>query len=231
MDDKLQTVPTGVPAVPQQGQFTQTGNDNMMVPNYGTVNMNITLQQMPQVVQPVMFSQMVQYQMPMITGVFYVPPTVDREYYNLFVLGIEEFDKPYIKVPRERVLNQCMTKETMAMFDALTPEMIARIKTLPSLFLAENRQYGHPDDDQRVIYGFVSDVKIYDNDVKIYFCGYKNDIPQKVINDLLEELGISGNSSFNELNRTHWSIKRSDLIQELLEAKIQVPVFNMQSAI
>lgn len=231
MDDKLQTVPTGVPAVPQQGQFTQTGNDNMMVPNYGTVNMNITLQQMPQVVQPVMFSQMVQYQMPMITGVFYVPPTVDREYYNLFVLGVEEFDKPYIKVPRERVLNQCMTKETMAMFDALTPEMIARIKTLPSLFLAENRQYGHPDDDQRVIYGFVSDVKIYDNDVKIYFCGYKNDIPQKVINDLLEELGISGNSSFNELNRTHWSIKRSDLIQELLEAKIQVPVFNMQSAI
>lgn len=231
MDDKLQTVPTGVLAVPQQGQFTQTGNDNMMVPNYGTVNMNITLQQMPQVVQPVMFSQMVQYQMPMITGVFYVPPTVDREYYNLFVLGIEEFDKPYIKVPRERVLNQCMTKETMAMFDALTPEMITRIKTLPSLFLAENRQYGHPDDDQRVIYGFVSDVKIYDNDVKIYFCGYKNDIPQKVINDLLEELGISGNSSFNELNRTHWSIKRSDLIQELLEAKIQVPVFNMQSAI
>ena len=227
MDDKLQAVPTGVPAVPQQGQFTQTGNDNMMVPNYGTVN--ITVQTMPQVMQPGVMPQMMQYQMPMMPGGFYVPLTIDREYYNLFVLGIEEFEKPYIKVPRDRALNQYMTKETMAAFDALTPEMIARIKTMPSLFMAENRQYGHPDDDQRVIYGFVSDIKIYDNDVKIYFCGYRSDIPQKAINDLLEELGISDNSSFNELNRTHWSIKRVDLIQELCEAQIPVPVFNMQS--
>ena len=39
--------------------------------------------------------------------------------------------------------------------------MIEEIKTLPSLFLAENRPYGKADDDQRVIYGFVSDLKIY----------------------------------------------------------------------
>ena len=174
MDDQLQAVPTDVPAVSQQCQFTQTGNDNMMVPNYGTVN--ITVQMTP---------QMMQYQMPVMPGGFYVPLTIDREYYNLFVLGIEEFEKPYIKVPRDRALNQYITKETMAAFDALTPKMIARIKTMPSLFMAENRQYGHPDDDQRVIYGFVSDIKIYDNDVKIYFCGYRNDIPQKAINGLL----------------------------------------------
>lgn len=229
MDDKLQPVQTAVPAVPQQGQFAQTGNDNMMVPNYGTVNINVT--QMPQVIQPGMVPQIVQYQMPMMPGGFYVPITIDREYYNLFVLGMEEFDKSYIKMPRDRSLNQYMSKETMAMFDKLTPEMIARIKTLPSLFLAENRQYGHPDDDQRVIYGFVSDVKIYENDVKIYFCGYKNDIPQSAINELMEELGLMGTKSFNELNRTHWAIKRADLIQELYEAQVQVPVFNMQSAI
>ncbi|WP_435645070.1 hypothetical protein [Butyricicoccus porcorum] len=218
MDDKLQAVQTGVQAVPQQGQFTQTGNDNMMVPNYGTVN--ITVQQMP---------QMMPYQMPTMPGCFYVPLSINREYYNLFVLGIEEFDKPYIKVPRDRALNQYMTKETMAAFDALTPEMIARIKTMPSLFMAENRQYGHPDDDQKVIYGFVSDIKIYDNDVKIYYCGYKNDILQSIINELQDELGIIGNRSYSELNRTHWSIKRADLIQELYEAQVQVPVFNMQS--
>ena len=82
-----------------------------------------------------------------------------------------------------------------------------------------------------MIYGFVSDIKIYDNDVKIYFCGYRNDIPQSAINVLLDELGLVGNAKYNELNRTHWSIKRVDLIQELYEANIQVPVFNMQSAI
>ena len=229
MEDKLQKVPSGLPATPQQPQFRQDGNENVMVPNYGTVN--ITVQQMPNVIQPAVQPQMAPFQMPMMPGGFYVPNTIDREYYNIFVLGIEEFDKQYIKMPRDRSLNQYMTKETMALFDALTSEMLSRIKTMPSLFMAENRQYGHPDDDQRVIYGFVSDIKVYDNDVKIYFCGYKNDIPQSSINGLLDELGLIGNTSFNELNRTHWSIKRVDLIQELYEASIQVPVFNMQSAI
>jgi hypothetical protein len=227
MDDKLQAVPTGVPAVPQQGQFTQTGNDNMMVPNYGTVN--ITVNQMPQVVQPGTVPQMIPFQMLIPPGRFYAPVTIDREYYNLFVLGAEEFDKPYIKVPRDRALNQYMTKETMAAFDALTPDMMAQIKRMPSLFMAENRQYGHPDADQLVIYGFVSDIKIYDNDVKIYYCGYRYDIPQSAINELQDVLGLNGNRSFNELNRTHWSIKRVDLIQELYEAQVPVPVINMQS--
>lgn len=228
MEDKPQKISSGLPATPQQPQFRQDGNENVMVPNYGTVN--ITVQQMPTVAQPTASPQLMPYQMT-LPGGFYVPYAVDREYYNIFVLGIEEFDKPYIKVPRDRSLNQYMAKETMLLFDALTPEMIKRIKTMPSLFMAENRQYGHPDDDQRVIYGFISDIKIYDNDVKVYFCGYKNDIPQSAINVLLDELGIVGNASFNELNRTHWSIKRVDLIQELYEANIQVPVFNMQNSI
>lgn len=211
MDDKLQTVQPSVPSVPGQDRYVQTGNDNVLIPNYGTVNINV---QAPTV--------------PPINGTFYVPLHVSREYYNIFVIGIEEFDKPYFMVPRERALNQYMTDETKKRFDALTPEMIEEIKTLPSLFLAENRPYGRADDDQRVIYGFVSDVKIYDNDVKIYFCGYKSDIVQQRVNELLDELGLYGNNSFNELNRTHWAIKRADLIQELYEAGLPVPVFNMQ---
>lgn len=229
MEDNLQKAPSGFPASLQQTQFRQDGNENVMVPNYGTVN--ITVQQMPAILQPMPQSQMTQYQIPVMPGGFYVPNTIDREYYNLFVLNTESFDKYYIKVPRDRSLNGCMTDEAMMLFGALTPEMINRIKTMPSLFMAENRQMGHPDDDQRVIYGFVSDVKIYDNDVKIYLCRYMDDIPQSAINGLLEELGLWGNMNFNELNRTHWAIKRVDLIQELYEAGIQVPIFNAQSTV
>ena len=212
MDNKLQTVQAN-PLSPQgQGQYQQTGNDNVMIPNYGTVNINV--QAAPMV--------------PPFIGTFYVPLTVNREYYTLFVIGIEEFDRPYFKVPRSRSLCEYMSDETKQRFDALTPEMIEEIKTLPSLFLAENRPYGKADDDQRVIYGFVSDLKIYENDVKIYFCGYKTDIVQQRLNELLDELGLTGNNAFNELNRTHWAIKRVDLIQELYEANLPVPVFNMQ---
>lgn len=212
MDDKLQVVRPAMPEAPAQGGFVQTGNDNTLIPNFGTVN--ITVQTAPTI--------------PPFNGTFYVPVSVNREYYNLFVIGIEEFDRPYFKVPRVRSLCEYMSDETKKRFDALTPEMIAEIKTLPSLFLAENRPYGRADDDQRVIYGFVSDIKIYEDDVKIYFCGYKSDIEQQRLNERLDELGLHGNHAFNELNRTHWAIKRVDLIQELYEANLPVPVFNMQ---
>ncbi len=202
---------TGLP-VTGQPQVVQTGNDNVTIPNYGTVNLTVQQQ----------FATM-----PAFGGSFYVPVRVNREYYNIFVIGGEEFDKPYFKVPRDRALTHLMSKETMDRFAEMTQENKEEIKTMPSLFMAENRNYGKADDDQMVIYGFVSDLKIYDNDVKVYYCGYKIDIPQQRLNECLEELGLVGDNRFNELNRTHWSIKRCDLIQELLEAGVQIPVFNM----
>ena len=202
---------TGLP-VTGQPQVVQTGNDNVTIPNYGTVNLTVQQQ----------FATM-----PAFGGSFYVPVRVNREYYDFFVIGGEEFEKPYFKVPRDRALTHLMSKETMDRFAEMTQENKEEIKTMPSLFMAENRNYGKADDDQMVIYGFVSDLKIYDNDVKVYYCGYKIDIPQQRLNECLEELGLVGDNRFNELNRTHWSIKRCDLIQELLEAGVQIPVFNM----
>ena len=48
---------------------------------------------------------MVPYQMSMMLFGFYVVNIVDREYYNIFVLGIEGLDKSHIKMPRDRYLN------------------------------------------------------------------------------------------------------------------------------
>ena len=115
----------------------------------------------------------------------------------------------------------------MDKFAPMTEENREQIKTMPSLFMAENNQYGKADENQNVIYGFVSDIKVYDNYVKVYYCGYRLDVPQWRLNELLEELQLVGNDKFNELNRTHWSIKRCDLIQELLEGGVQIPVFTI----
>lgn len=212
MSNEVQVISAaGVPANGQP-QVVQTGNDNVTIPNYGTVNLTVQQQMAP---------------MPYFGGMIYVPAMVDREYYNIFVIGGEEFDKPHFKVPRDRSLTEFMSEETKNIFDSLSPENLARLKTMPSLFMAENLHYGKANEDQTVIYGFVSDIKIYENDVKIYYCGYKLDIPQQCMNDHLEDLQLVGNNKFNELNRTHWSVKRCDLIQELLEAGVQVPVFTM----
>ena len=115
----------------------------------------------------------------------------------------------------------------MAKFSSLTEENRAQIMTMPSLFMAENNKYGKADESQNVIYGFIPDIKVYDNYVKAYFCGYRLDVPQCRLNELLDELQLVGDNRFNEMNRTHWSIKRCDLIQELLEAGVQIPVFTI----
>lgn len=154
-----------------------------------------------------------------------MPPRINREYYNIFVIGTEEYGRPYFKVPRDRALSVCMSEKTKEKFSGMTKEDKQQIIMMPSLFMAENHQYGNADDGQKVIYGFVSDYKIYENDVKVYWCGYRLDIPQIRLNELLEELQLIGDNRFNEMNRTHWAIKRCDLIQELQEAGIEIPVF------
>lgn len=149
-----------------------------------------------------------------------------REYYNIFIIGTEEFEKLYFKVPRDRTLSEMMEDETKEKFSVMTAENKERIKTMPSLFMAENRKYGDADEDQKAIYGFVSDLKVYDREIKVYYCGYGIIISQKKLNGLIEELQLRGNDRFNEMNRTHWAIKQCDLISELQEAGINVPVFS-----
>ena len=209
MSDEIRVISSsGVPATGGQ-QIIQTGADSVAIPNYGNLNLTVN-----------------QYytQMPYFGGNVYVPPKVDREYYNIFVVGAEEFDRPYFRLRRDRALTELMTEETKRKFEKPTEENLARIKTMPSLFMAENMKYGKADDGQMVIYGFIPDLKIYDTEIKVYYCGWGMKILQQKINDLLAELQLDGNDKFNELNRTHWSIKRCDLIEELLEAGVQVPV-------
>lgn len=118
-----------------------------------------------------------------------------------------------------------MSEKTKEKFSGMTKADKQQIIMMQFLFMAENHQYGNADDGQKVIYGFVSDFKIYENDVKVYWCGYRLDIPQIRLNELLEELQLIGDNRFNEMNRTHWAIKRCNLIQELQEAGIEIPIF------
>lgn len=64
----------------------QNGDNNTILPNYVTIQMQVNQQ----------FCGI-----PQLGGRFYVPPRINREYYNIFVIGTEANDKPYFKVPRD----------------------------------------------------------------------------------------------------------------------------------
>jgi len=67
--------------------------------------------------------------------------------------------------------------------------------------------------------GLVHDVKIQDNGIKIY-ARILTSIQQQKLNELARDLAIQGASKCNELNRTHWTIKRVNLIEVLKGAGI-----------
>lgn len=69
--------------------------------------------------------------------------------------------------------------------------------------------------------GITSDVKVQDNGIKVYY-QILNWIPQQRLNDLAMQLGLGSATSFNELNRMHWAIKRINMVEVLREAGIRV---------
>ena len=147
--------------------------------------------------------------------------TLNTDYYNLFVIGTETFSDGHFIVPKDRALTESMTPENKAQFSALTDEAIARIRTFPSIFASENHYYGKTDDDHQAIFGIVKEVRIQDNGIKIHFQSLWP-IQQQRLNEIIFQLAIGGTTSFNELDRTHWAIKRVNLIEELRAAGISV---------
>lgn len=145
----------------------------------------------------------------------------NNDYYNLFVIGGEHFDSDHFLVPKNRALTESTMQEVKDSLASLSPEAMAKIKTYPALFASENLYYGRIDEEQYAYYGYVTDIKIQDNGIKVYFTSL-NKIPQQRINQLAMELGLSQASSLNELNRTHWAIKKINLVEALRDAGISV---------
>ena len=179
--------------------ITQVGNKNTQVANAN--NVNIIIQSAPANAQA----------------------DLNKEYYNLFVVGDESFRDGHFIVPKERALTVYMSPEAKAQFSSLSIDAISQIMRLPSLFANENHRYGRTDDSHQAYFGLVTGIKPQDNGIKIYFRSFTA-IPQQRLNELAFELAIQGSKSFNELNRTHWAIKRINLIEELKKAGVSVLV-------
>lgn len=187
--------------------FTQTGDKNTQIAHANSVH---------QVINIIVPGMAHQPGNAMNTSV-----SLNLDCYNLFVIGEEDFQGGHFIVPKDRALTESMSTEAKKQFSALSADAIAQIRTFPSLFTSENHQYGRTDDDHTAYFGLVTDVKIQDNGIKVYFHKLSA-IPQQKLNELAFELAFGKAASFNELNRTHWAIKRVNLIEELRTVGISV---------
>lgn len=210
MSDDTQIAKTGnnlpQPAQPQQpiqANLNQYGNDSTQiayVQNYdGTVNQTVFI--MPG--GPIGGA-------PIVTDGL----SFNYDCFNFFVIGTEQYAEPSFIVPKDRALTESTSQEIKDRCAALTPEAIEIIKTFPALFCSENHHFATTDPDHTAYYGYVKDIKIQDNGIKVYF-QILNPIPQQVLIDHSEELCIGGARSYTELCRTHWAIKRINLVEVL----------------
>ena len=145
---------------------------------------------------------------------------LNSQYYNLIVTGEIEFENIQpITMPIDRVLTEYMD-ELKSEFLPLSPRVQERVLTFPTIFANENMYYGRANENQVFGLGYIHRIKVRHDAVRIYpqiICC----LPQQKLNEACFELDMGGNSSFNELNRTHWSIKKIDLLAELREFGLQ----------
>lgn len=143
----------------------------------------------------------------------------NRDYYNLFVWGADldiEHLAPF-KVTSDRALTEFMDAAVKEMFSTLADDLIVQtVLSLPCLFANENKYAGRAEAHQTVGFGYIKQIKVRRTGVMIYpHVMYR--LPQQKINEASFELDLYGHSSYNEFNRSHWSIKKIDLIAELVD--------------
>lgn len=148
--------------------------------------------------------------------------TFNLNYYNLFVINGESFCNPYFTVDIDCALTinygtAHQIHERLALFDEIA---ISELKSYPAIFTSENYRYSDSSrllEEQFAFFGFVTDIKAMQNGkIKVFFqkmpmCS----IPHNLLNTMLTELDIQGTYKFNELDKTHWSVKNINLIEEM----------------
>ncbi len=146
MSNELQKQPpaTNLPST----TVNQTGEKNIHISHAEnvsqTVNMHLSL------VQPLPGG-----------GYVNISQSLNLDYYNLFVIGCETFERDHFLVPKDRALTRGnLPDDLFEKYATLSDEAKEEIKKYPAIFASENQHYyGRAGKDQQAIYGFITDIK------------------------------------------------------------------------
>ena len=141
---------------------------------------------------------------------------VDFSCYNLFVITDEQFRGKYFVVPKDKAISESTPPDLMELAD-LTPDKIAIVKKFPAIFANQNHSFAKTDDTHRAFFGIIRGVEIKEEGIWIYFHKMRK-VKQQVFNEHAADFGIEGTEFKNELDCTHWSIKRVNVLEALEKA-------------
>ncbi len=158
-----------------------------------------------------------------ITTPTFIQKTINIEYFNLFVILGEQYDKSYfiVDIKRALTITEGTEKSIHDKLASFSEKAKSEIMSYPCIFANENYRYSPPETPpsgpQMAQYGFITKIQqLHNGDLKIYFQSLAMcPISQDLLNTMVSELDLQGNEKVNELDRTHWSIKNVNIIEEL----------------
>lgn len=146
---------------------------------------------------------------------------VDNDFFHLIVVGGCALQNEVVTVSKKCALTASTAEEVVRELAELSPEAIEVLKTYPALIMDKNKHHGRADASQKAVYGFITDIIELDEAIELHY-QILNWIPQQTVLDLSDSLGIRRASAWNELDDTHWAVKKVKLTEVLKGTGIRV---------
>lgn len=146
----------------------------------------------------------------------------EYDYYNLFVIGGEtfcQFSQGNFVVPKEDALTRFVAEDIAEEIKKLDKAAMDRVQGFFCIFAPRNADYAEPGNDQNALLGVITGIQRQDEGFKIMYQTL-NPISQATIHSLSSVLCIEGKPTISELDTTHWSVKKVNLVETLRAAGI-----------
>lgn len=182
----------------------QQGQKNMFIQHADKININVTPGPIPTILP-------------------YQPVNPSEKYYNLIVSNEINLDttEASFSIEPKRALTEHIDDEIKKQFSALSEDAIRELQTFPTIFAHENSDYGFAAPDQQAGIGYITKIKVRHAGI-IIKSSIKFKFYQQLLNENLINFDIDGHERFSELNRTHWTVKKVNLFEELRELGFQI---------
>lgn len=131
------------------------------------------------------------------------------DHYNLFVHNEIDFDDEF-SFSMDRVLTRSTDKDVNSMFVNFSEESIQKLKQFPAIFANENTY----DRNQFLALGYIKEIELY-NDSAWITPDFQLRLLQLPFSYNLDYFRLTGQPNINELRRTHWTVKKANLIKKL----------------
>ena len=137
--------------------------------------------------------------------------SLNKQYYNLFVLENENFSVGSFSISKERSLERYTSSKVKEKFSSLSDQAISVIRTMPCIFVKRNTQYKETNESFPALIGRITELHEQGDNIKILFVPFQT-VPQQLLNQNVALLKMAQSSLRNELDEEHWAIKECNLI-------------------